>query len=196
MTSPRPPSARAERPRGSSAARRSGWTARRAPGGSRSGSGTSRRGRSSGRPSSTRCSAFRRAAFPGPLEAWSSQVHPDDVDGVVAALDLHLKSGVPYDAAYRIRRADGEYVWWHDVGYAERDGTGRPFRMAGTCVDITERMKTEEAIRSRDTALRTSERWLEEAQRVGRLGWYSFHPGRGRSSRCSESVREILGIGA
>ncbi len=138
---------------------------------------------------------FPPGGFPRTLEAWSSQVHPDDVDAVVAALDLHLKSDVPYDAAYRIRRADGEYVWWHDVGYAERDETGRPFRMAGTCVDITERMKTEEAIRSRDTALRTSERWLEEAQRVGRLGWYSFHPGTDAFA-VSESVREILGIGA
>ena len=57
---------------------------------------------------------------------------------------------------YRIRRADGEYVWWHDVGYAERDGEGKPFRMAGTCVDITETKRTDEAIRIRDTALASS----------------------------------------
>ncbi len=138
---------------------------------------------------------FPPGGFPRTLKAWSSQVHPDDADAVVAALDLHLRKDIPYDASYRIRRADGEYVWWHDVGFAERDATGRPFRMAGTCVDVTERMKTAEAIRSRDTALRTSEHWLEEAQRVGRLGWYSYHPGTDVFA-VSETVREILGIGA
>lgn len=137
---------------------------------------------------------FSPEGFPRTLEAWSSHVHPDDIDAVVEALDLHLKKGVPYDAVYRVRRADGEYVWWHDVGYAERDETGKPFRMAGTCVDITDRKRTEEAIRVRDTALRTSEHWLEEAQRVARLGWYSYHPGSDLFT-VAQTVDEIHGIG-
>lgn len=133
---------------------------------------------------------FPPGGFPRTVEAWASHVHPDDVNAVVAALDRHLWKNVPYDAAYRIRRADGGYVWWHDVGHAERDAAGKPFRMAGTCVDITERKKSEDAER----ALKTSERWLAETQRVARLGWYSYHPASDAFT-VSEVVDEIFGIG-
>ena len=112
------------------------------------------------------------------------------MNAVVAALDRHLWKSVPYDAAYRIRRTDGDYVWWHDVGYAERDAAGKPFRMAGTCVDITERKKSEDAER----ALKASERWLAETQRVARLGWYPYDPASDAFT-VSETVDEILGIG-
>ena len=127
--------------------------------------------------------------FPRTVEAWASQVHPDDVEAVVAALDRHLHQDLPYDSTYRIRRADGSYMWWHDAGYAERDATGKPFRMAGTCVDVTEKKKTEEAER----ALQTSERWLEEAQRVAHLGWYSYLPASDVFS-VSDTVEEMFGI--
>ncbi len=136
---------------------------------------------------------FAPGGFPRTVEGWASLVHPDDVAAVVSALDTHLLQSVSYDVAYRIRRADGEYVWWHDVGFAERDAAGRPFRMAGTCVDITERKRTEEAIRIRDTALKASEHWLEEAQRVARLGWYSYHPASDTFS-VSATVDEMFGL--
>ncbi len=136
---------------------------------------------------------YAPGGFPRTVEGWASHVHPEDVDAVVAALDAHLKQNVPYDAAYRIRRADGDYAWWHDVGIAERDAAGKPIRMAGTCVDITEQKKTEEAIRIRDTALKASEHWLEEAQRFARLGWYSFHPGSDVFS-VSATVDEMFGV--
>src|SRR5512140_995335 len=94
--------------------------------------------------------------LPRTVQGWGSCIHREDLNAVIGALDRHLRKKAPYDAVYRIRRADGEYVWWHDVGYAERDDEGRPFRMAGTCVDITDAKRTEEAIRIRDTALASS----------------------------------------
>ena len=85
---------------------------------------------------------------------------------------------------YRIRRADGEYVWWHDVGYAERDGEGKPFRMAGTCVDITETKRTDEAIRIRDTALASSNSAILLANSSGVVTYVNrAFLGRRRSSR-------------
>ena len=94
--------------------------------------------------------------LPRTVQGWGSCIHHEDLPAVIDALDRHLRNKAPYEAVYRIRRADGAYVWWHDVGYAERDGEGKPFRMAGTCVDITETKRTEEAIRIRDTALASS----------------------------------------
>ena len=86
---------------------------------------------------------------------------------MIDALDRHLRENAPYDAVYRIRRVDGEYVWWHDVGHAECDKEGKPFRMAGTCVDITETKRTSEAIRIRDTALASSKSAILLANSLG-----------------------------
>ena len=99
---------------------------------------------------------FPPGGFPRTVQGWGSQIHPDDLAVVIDALDRHLRSGDPYHADYRIRRADGAWVYWHDVGDAERDGAGRPFRMSGTCVDVTERKRAEEALRIRDAALASS----------------------------------------
>jgi len=67
------------------------------------------------------------------------------------------------------------------------DADGQPLGFAGSFLNLTPRKQAE-------TALRTSEQWLEEAQRVGKLGWFSYHPGSD-SFTVSESVREIFGVG-
>lgn len=136
---------------------------------------------------------FAPGGFPRTVEGWAALVHADDVGAVTASLDAHLSRGVPYDVAYRIRRADGGYAWWHDVGSAERDAAGKPFRMAGTCVDITGQKLAEEAVRVRETALKASENRLAEAQRVAKLGWYSYHPASDAFS-VSSTVDEMFGV--
>lgn len=110
---------------------------------------------------------FPPGGLPRTVQGWGSCIHREDLPVVVGALDRHLRNGAPYEAVYRIRRADGEYVFWHDVGSAERDGEGKPFRMAGTCVDITETRRTEEAIRIRDTALASSNSAILLANSLG-----------------------------
>lgn len=71
-----------------------------------------------------------------------SLVHPDDRDKVEAR-DLNtLETGDPYCAEYRILRPNGEVR--HVLGQAEllRDREGKPERVVGTNLDITERVKT------------------------------------------------------
>ena len=110
---------------------------------------------------------FPPGGLPRTFQGWGACIHREDLPAVIGALDRHLRSKAPYEAEYRIRRADGAYVWWHDVGYAERDGEGNPFRMAGTCVDITESKRTGEAIRIRDTALASSNSAILLANSLG-----------------------------
>jgi PAS domain S-box-containing protein len=110
---------------------------------------------------------FPPGGLPRTVQGWGACIHREDLPSVIDMLDRHLRKNEPYDAVYRIQRADGEYVWWHDVGYAERDGEGKPFRMAGTCVDITESRRTSEAIRIRDTALASSKSAILLANSLG-----------------------------
>ncbi len=85
-------------------------------------------------------------------------------------------------------RRDGSRFDVHASARVATDDTGRRIGMAGSFLNITPRRQAE-------SALRTSEQWLKEAQRLARLGWYSYHPGTDVFT-VSESVREIFGVAA
>ncbi|NQD36624.1 EAL domain-containing protein [Permianibacter sp. IMCC34836] len=85
-----------------------------------------------------------------PTEAWrDSLIHPDDALMMPAALQRHLAGeSESFDAEYRMRGADGNWVWIQDRGrVVERDGIGKPLRMAGTMKDVTERKRYEDELR-------------------------------------------------
>ena len=80
-------------------------------------------------------------------ENWSSTIHPEDAPRVSASLDEHLCGRTPrYSAEYRVRRKDGRYIWISDHGMALRDESGQVVRMAGSEIDITERVMAQEAL--------------------------------------------------
>jgi PAS domain S-box-containing protein len=73
---------------------------------------------------------------------WSSRLHPDDRERVLAVDAETNRTHEPYVAEYRFRRADGSYVWIHDEArlMVRPDGTGF---WQGFFLDITERKETE-----------------------------------------------------
>ena len=90
-------------------------------------------------------------------QAWRSLVHPDDWPRVNAAKQAHLRGETErFEAIYRLRHADGHWVWVLDRGRVlERDANGAPLRMVGTHLDITERKRAEDAMRRSEQRLRT-----------------------------------------
>jgi PAS domain S-box-containing protein len=73
-------------------------------------------------------------------EEWSSGIHPDDFDRVMASVQAHFEGRTPVFAEeYRVRHKDGRWVWILDRGLALRDAAGQVLRMAGSETDITER---------------------------------------------------------
>ena len=72
------------------------------------------------------------------LDAWEKRVHPDDIDGVEAALDAHIQQETDhYDTEHRMKTADGEWKWIRDLGkIVERDEDGDPIRAVGIHIDI------------------------------------------------------------
>lgn len=78
---------------------------------------------------------------------WLECVHPEDLSGMEAALSAHLNGRSPrYDAEYRARTLDGEYLWLQARGKALRNGAGVPERLVGALTDITDRKQREAQI--------------------------------------------------
>jgi len=67
------------------------------------------------------------------------RLHPDDLPALRRALVEHLKGRTDdYQIEYRVRHADGHWVWIEDRGRAvERSENGRVIRMVGTRRDIS-----------------------------------------------------------
>jgi PAS domain S-box-containing protein len=99
---------------------------------------------------------FGKEKFPRTIEAWGNVLHPDDAARVAEALNRHQRGEASYEIDYRVRRADGSYIWWHVIGVAERDAAGKAVRMTGSCADITERKRAEAALITSEERFRTA----------------------------------------
>jgi formate hydrogenlyase transcriptional activator len=98
---------------------------------------------------------------------WRDAVHPDDLKRHEANWRGALASGKPHESEVRFRRADGQYRWHLDRGLPLRDETGDIIKWYGSVTDIEDRKRAEDA-------LRRSEHFLAEAQRLshtGSFGW-------------------------
>jgi len=82
------------------------------------------------------------------LVDWSPMVHPEDRERVVSQWYASIATGEPYDQTHRVRRADGEWRWFHSRGLPLRDESGQIVRWCNLLVDIDERKKAEEALLS------------------------------------------------
>ncbi|CAN5130415.1 hypothetical protein BH11PSE14_BH11PSE14_09740 [soil metagenome] len=82
------------------------------------------------------------ADMPQTITAWYERLHPDDRARVEQDLErLFASDAMEWECYYRFRRGDGSYAHVLDRGHLSRGGDGRPLRMVGGMVDITERQR-------------------------------------------------------
>ena len=78
---------------------------------------------------------------------WAEGVHPNDLQRCLETYTQAFDARKPFVMQYRLRRHDGEYRWLSDEGVPRYDAQGRFSGYIGSCVDVTELMKKEEALR-------------------------------------------------
>jgi PAS domain S-box-containing protein len=82
-------------------------------------------------------------------------VHPDDLASA-REHSQRIIEGHPWDIEYRMIADDGRIVWMHLEGRTvERDDDGRPRRLQGIMMDVTDRKEREEHERETAAVLRS-----------------------------------------
>jgi PAS domain S-box-containing protein len=118
---------------------------------------------------------------------WLELIHPDHRDATVRRWLHSATTGVSYEDAYQIRRADGQYRWIQSVGEPFRDTDGRIAYWYGLIVDIDDRKRAE-------ARLRQTYGHIAEAQRLSKTGsfitdcWRTNATGRKRPFASSSSI--------
>jgi PAS domain S-box-containing protein len=86
---------------------------------------------------------------------WSSHIHPDDRDRVVASIHAAMEEGKDtWRDEYRFLRADGRYVDILDRAHIRRTQNGAPVRLVGSMMDITDLKRTQEALQESEKRYR------------------------------------------
>jgi PAS domain S-box-containing protein len=79
---------------------------------------------------------------------WLQDVHPDDQQTTLAAWRTALQTGGVYEVEQRLRQGTtGAYCWFLARGAPCKDQRGAIVKWVGTCTDIEDQKRTEEALR-------------------------------------------------
>ena len=85
--------------------------------------------------------------------AWTSAVHPEDVDRVSEAWQHALSTKTAYAAEVRFRVADGAYRWFMARALPVCDSEGNVLRWFGNATDVDEAKRTENDLRKANAEL-------------------------------------------
>lgn len=97
-------------------------------------------------------------------DGWAEGVHPDDLQRCVAHYLDHFRRREPFEMEYRLRRNDGVFRWIFDRGVPWTDDRGAFAGFIGSCVDVDERRRAQDAeqehSREQLALARDFERWI------------------------------------
>lgn len=106
-------------------------------------------------------------SFEGSYVHWLKRVHPDDRAHADAAAQRTAREGVDFDTEFRILLPDGSVRWVVGKARIFKDASGKPYRLIGVNMDITDRKRVEEE-------LRTSAQRLSLALSAAKMGDWSW----------------------
>ena len=78
-------------------------------------------------------------------DGWAEGVHPEDFDRCVKHYLDHFHRREAFEMEYRLRRHDGEWRWIFDRGVPFTADSGEFAGFIGSCIDVDERRRAQEA---------------------------------------------------
>ena len=96
---------------------------------------------------------LKRGSFGGAFEDFKKTIHPEDLESVLSQIQTTLETRSDYEVAYRIVHPDGQIRWVEALASLSYGADGRPEKLAGVCMDITESRHQEEMLRRRTRSL-------------------------------------------
>ncbi len=102
-----------------------------------------------------------------PFEEFYQRIHADDRGPIVADLERAMAAGTDVEAHFRVVLPDGSTRYMYGIGHPLVKASGEAGEFVGTVMDVSERKQAEEA-------LRRTESYLAEAQRLSHTGSWAF----------------------
>ncbi len=102
-------------------------------------------------------------AVAGGLEHLIARIHPDDARPFRDTVAWAVESGNDCEMEFRVLRPDGGFRWLYTRAKLFRDRDGRPARLVGAAMDVSERKQVEED-------LRMGKESLQQAQKMEAIG--------------------------
>jgi two-component system sensor kinase FixL len=101
---------------------------------------------------------------------WSALVDPSDRARARARFERAVKEGARFEAVVRVPLKSGGSRWVQMIGQAQYDERGRPTRMTGLNIDVTDQHQIQLALRDSEERLRTLQNEFAHLARVNELG--------------------------
>jgi PAS domain S-box-containing protein len=120
-------------------------------------------------------------------EFFFSRFHPDDRKRVVDLFESAETEKTEFQVDYRIVLPDGTVKHLHTIGHPILNESGDLLEFVGTAMDVT-------AAKHAGEALRRSESYLAEAQKLSHTGSWAGAPGTGEIRYWSEECYHVLGF--
>ncbi len=119
------------------------------------------------------------------INIFISRIHPEDLDGFLVSVNEVIENLSVWHYEGRLIKPNGEIRWWQGDSIPTRNQNGETV-FCGVLLDITDRKLAE-------TAIRDSQRQLQEAQRLAHVGNWELNATTGNVT-WSEELFRIFGL--
>jgi PAS domain S-box-containing protein len=124
---------------------------------------------------------------PPQFETYLQRIHPDDQVKIRGTVEKARREKLGYELDYRIIHPGGEIRDIHVISHPVLSSSGDLLEFIGTVMDITERKRAE-------GALRRSEAYLAEAQRLTHTGSWAYNIAANELIHSSEEHSRLFGF--
>ena len=121
------------------------------------------------------------------LELVLERTHPEDRVRLQQVIDRASQNANEFDVEHRLLMPDGSVKHVHVVGHLLETGQPGKTELVGAITDITERKRAE-------TALRQTEAYLEEAQRLSHTGSWAWNVASRENIHWSQEQYGLFGL--